>query len=293
MRFSAKFLPFALLLLVGFAQAQNQTVPAQLPDGTTHFVISQGDKSVGTTDTTIQTTAAGYTVTSQGKMSLSKFTYSFTNTQHLDKSLNLVSDQINGTVNGSPVTFTAHADPSGRQFQISINAQGKETQNTVDRHQHLVLLPDLDASAYVLLVRMAQQNPLTSWILIPKEQGLLVPSKYTPGSSVRGSLNGAQVDVQHTTVTVGEQNPISVELFYGQDGGLLEADLPEQNFFVVRDGFKLIDRPKPVPPRGVAPPPQQQGGQQQPAQSQQPQTQQPGATPQYPAPQSYPQMQPQ
>ena len=40
-----------------------------------------------------------------------------------------------------------------------------------------------------------------------------------------------------------EQNPISVELFYGRDGGLLEADLPEQNFFVVHDGFKPYRRP--------------------------------------------------
>jgi hypothetical protein len=296
MRFPAKFLLLSFLLPIGFTQAQAQTAaaPVQLPAGSTHYVIYQGDKTVGSADATIQPTPAGYTVTSQGKMSLSKFSYSFANTQHMDKSLNLVSDQINGTVNGSPVTFTAHADSTGRQFQININANGKQTQNTVDRHQHLVLLPDLDAAAYTLLVRLAQQNPPTSWILIPKEQGILVPSKYTSGSSVRGRLNGNQVDVLHTTVTVGEQNPIGVELYYGRDGALLEADLPEQNFFVVRDGFKLIDRPKPVPPRGVAPPPPQNGQQPSQQQTQQQPQQQPGSAPQYPAPQNgYPQMQPQ
>jgi hypothetical protein len=55
----------------------------------------------------------------------------------------------------------------------------------------------------------------------------------------------------------------------------------------VRDGFKLIDRPKPTIPRGTAPPPPD---------GQQPQNGQPqqGGQPQYPAPQNgYPQMQPQ
>ncbi len=282
MRFSASFLFLALLLPAGVTQAQT---PVQLPAGSSHFTIYQGDKSVGSADRTIEATSYGYTLTSQGKMSLSKFSYSFTNTQHLDRALNLVSDEITGTVNGKPVTFTAHADSTGRQFNIDINAEGKQTQNTVDRHQHLVLLPDLDPVAYTLLVHVGLENPQTSWILIPKEQGVLVPSTYAAGSSVRGRLNGAQVDVQHLTATVGEQNPISVELYYGRDGDLLEADLPEQNFFVVRDGFKLIDRPKPTPPRGTAPPAQS---------GQQPQNSpQQNQAPQYPAPQSYPQMQPQ
>jgi hypothetical protein len=293
MRFSANFLLLGLFVLPGIAPAQSGIAPAptqvQLPAGSSHYVIYQGDKSVGSADRTVEVTPSGFALTSQGKMSLSKFSYSFTNTQHLDHALNLVSDQINGTVNGSPVTFSAHADSTGRQFQIEINAQGKQSQNTVDRHQHLVLLPDLDPAAYVLLVQIGLQSPPTSWVLIPKEQGLLVPTSYQDGSSVRGRLNGTQVDVLHKTVTVGEQNPISVELYYGRDGGLLEADLPEQNFFVVRDGFKLIDRPKPTPPRGTAPPPPQNG-----QQPQQQGAQSPNGAPQYPAPQNgYPQVQPQ
>ncbi len=278
MRFSPCSLLLALVLPAGIVRAQT---PAQLPAGSSHFLIYQGDKSVGSADRKIEATPAGYTITSQGKIDLSKFGYSFTNTQRLDHALNLVSDQITGAVNGKPVTFTAHADSTGRQFDIGINAEGKQTQNTIDRHQHLVLLPDLDPAAYTLLTQVGMANPPTSWILIPKEQGLLVPSTYTRGSSVRGRIQGNQVDVQHMTVTVGEQNPISVELYYGRDGDLLEADLPEQNFFVVHDGFKLIDRPKPTPPKGESAPPPQAG-------------QQPNGVPQYTAPQgTTPQMQPQ
>lgn len=290
MRFSVTSFLGAGLISAGALLSQ-AAAQIQLPAGQSHFAIYQGDKQTGSADRTIETTPAGYAITSQGKMSLSKFSYSFTDTQHLDPALNLVSDQITGAVNGKPVTFNAHSDTTGREFQIEINADGKQSQNAVDRHQHLVLLPDLDPAAYTLLIQVGLQNSPTSWVLIPKEQGLLVPTTYSHDASVRGRLNGAQVDVQHTTVTVGEQNPISVELYYGRDNQLLEADLPEQNFFVVRDGFKLIDRPKPAPPQGQAPP-QQQTAQPQSGAPQQAAPQQ--SAPQYPAPQGgYPQMQPQ
>ncbi len=257
----------AFLLPAGLTQAQ-----VQLSAGTTHFQIYQGDKVIGSADTTIQPNSAGYAITSQGNMKLAKFTYSFTNNQHTDTNLNLVSNQLSGTVNGSPVTFTAHADSTGRQFQLSINAQGKQTSNTVDRHQHMVLLSDLDPAAYVILTQVAKQKPQTSWILLPKEQCIVVPSNYSTNPNVRGRLNGAQIDVQHTTVTISEQNGITVELYTGSDGKLLEADLPEQNFFVVHAGFQLIDRPQVKPPQGTAPPPpQQQNGQQQQPGGQQPQ----------------------
>jgi hypothetical protein len=281
MRFPVPAAAFGLLLSAGLVCAQSS---APLAAGAAHFAIYQGDKSVGSADRTIAANPNGYSITSQGKMSLSKFSYSYTDTQHIDKALNLVHDQLNGTVNGKPVTFSAQADSSGRQFQININAEGKDTQNTVDRHQHMALLPDLDPAAYTLMVQIGAGNPQTSWILIPKDQGFIVPSTYTRDGSVRGRLNGAQVDVQHLTVTVGEQNPVSVELYYGRDSDLLEADLPEQNFFVVRDGFKLIDRPAAKPPQGQAPPPQ----------NGQPQSPNSQGAPQYPAPQGgYPQMQPQ
>jgi hypothetical protein len=262
---------FALVLPVGLSQAQ-----VQLPAGSTHFQIYQGDKVIGSADATIQPNSAGYSISSQGNMKLSKFSYSFNNSQHTDGNLNLVSDQLSGTVNGSQVAFTAHADSTGRQFQISINAQGKQTSNTVDRHQHMALLADLDPAAYIILTQIGHQNPPTSWILLPKEQGIVVPSNYTTNPSVRGRLNGTQIDVQHTTVTISEQNGITVELYTAHNGQqLLEADLPEQNFFVVHAGFQLIDRPQSKPPRSPNPPPQQQNGQpQQQQQAPPPQVQQ-------------------
>ncbi len=252
LRMSA-WLLYVLLPAIAFAQTP-------LAAGTGHYAVYQGDKTVGSGDYNIQPTPNGYTVTSHGKLSLTKFSYSFSNTQHLDSNLNLVSDQLSGTVKGSAVTFAVNADSTGRQFQINISANGRQTQNTVDRHQHLVLLPDLDPAAYVLLTRLAMENPPTSWILIPKENGILVPSSIIRGSSVRGQWNGSQMDVQHATISVNAENSVSVDIFYNSNGQVLEADLPQQNFFVVRDGFKLIDRPKPAAPNAPPPNGSQQGG---------------------------------
>jgi hypothetical protein len=266
---------FLLALALPAGTMQGQTA---LSAGSSHYSVLQGDKTVGSSEYTVTPTAAGYTISSRGDLHLSKLSYSFTNSQKLDHMLNLVSDQITGTVNASPVTFTVHADSSGREFQIDVNAKGKDTQNTVDRHQHLALLPDLDAAGYMLLTRIGMENPQISWVLIPKENGLLVPSIYTRDANVRGRMDGHDIDVLHTTVAVSAQNAINVELFYTQEGRLLEADLPQQNFFVVRDGFKLINRPKFAPPRSPdanAPAPQQNGAPQYPA-------------PQYSAPQGAP-----
>jgi hypothetical protein len=266
MRLAAFRLSALLLSLLLPAVARAQT---PLAAGSGHYTVYQGDKAVGASDYTIQLTPNGFTLTSHGKLNLTKFSYSFSNSQHLDGNLNLVSDQLSGTVNGNAVTFAVDADSTGRQFQINISANGKQTQNTVDRHQHLVLLPDLDPAAYVLLTRMAMENPPTSWILIPKENGILVPSTIIRGSSVRGQLNGSQMDVQHATISVNAENSVSVDVYYNSNGQVLEADLPQQNFFVVHDGFKLIDRPKLTAPSAPPPNSPQQGG---------------SAPPQYPAP---------
>lgn len=261
MRFSRFCFLLALLLPAGMLPAQTQSEPApSLAAGTSHFTILQGDKTVGSTEATVTPTGGGYTIASRGDLRLSKFSYSFEDTQSLDRMLNLVNDKITGTVNGSPVTFTATADPSGREFQIDVNAKGKDTQNTIDRHRHLALLPDLDAAGYILLNQIGLENPQISWVLIPKEEGLLVPSVYKRDANVRGRLNGREIDVQHMTVTVSAQNAVNVELFCTPEGKLLEADLPEQNFFVERDGFKLINRPKFAPPRSPEPNPPQRGG---------------------------------
>ena len=108
----------------------------------------------------------------------------------------------------------------------------------------------------MLMARLAILQPQTAWALIPKETGLLVPAAYQPGSDVRGTLNGVNIDVKHASAALSDTNAITLELYYTPEGQLLEADLNAQNLDLVRDGFHLLERPAPTPPPpGQAPPP--------------------------------------
>jgi len=234
--------------------------PGPLVNGGAHYSIEQNGKALGDAQYSVATIPGGYTITSSGHMSLGKFSYGFRNIDTLDASLNLVRDALTGSVKGAKasgnnIAFDTASDATGRNLQISISAEGKQTANSVDRHRNTVLMPDLDPGAYLLMVRLAIEQPQTAWILIPKENGLLVPAAYETQPDVRGSLDGANINVRHATAELSARNSITVELYYSEDGSLLEADLNAQNLDVVRDGFKLAEHPAPTPPPpGQAPP---------------------------------------
>jgi hypothetical protein len=265
----------ASLVLGGVASVPALAQAPGVPVGQNHYTIVQANdgRTVGVANCTVGSLASGYQIDSQGSMKLAKFSYSFTNSNRLDGQLNIVRDQLSGTVNGAQVTFAIGSDATGRNFKVDIAASGRNTTNAFDRHLNNVLLPDLDPAAYVEMAHIALSHPQTAWIVIPKQQGLLVPALYTPQADAHGTLQGQAVLVHHTSVTVSAQNGITVEIYYTNDGTLLEADLPEQNFYVIHDGFKLQDRPHYAPPKGSgAPPPGagQQPPQQGPAAQQRP-----------------------
>lgn len=280
MRLAHLFLLTASIVAGGAVSTVFAQTPG-LPVGEAHYNLVEANdgKTVGTADFTVQSLPNGYQVNSHGELKMTKLSYSFNNENRLDAQINVVRDQLSGTVNGSQVTFALASDATGRQFQVNITAKGKNTTNTFDRHQRTVLLPDLDPAAYAEMAHLALQHPQTAWIVIPKENGLLLPAQYTPQGDVQGTLRGQSVVVHHTSVVVSDQNGFSVEIYSTGDGRLVEADLPEQNFYVIEDGFRLNHRPHYTPPHGEAPPANQQD--------------QPGAQPQqYPAPQGgYPQPQ--
>ena len=288
MRFSTlSVLASLALAAVPAALAQAPALPA----GSAHFALVQADngKTDGSADCTVTPVPGGFQIDSRGQMHMGSFSYSFTISNRLDPQLNIVHDQLTGTVKGTQVTFHMASDATGRTFNVTILAAGKTTTNSFDRHQRSVLLPDLDPAAYVEMAQFALQHPPTAWIVIPKQNGILVPAEYNPDPDVTGTFHGRPITVHHTSIVVSSQNGISVEIYYTPEGELLEADLPEQNFYVIHDGFHLQNRPHYTPPRAAAP----EAGAQQPGQNGvPPQGQYPPPQGQYPPPQNqYPQPQ--
>ncbi len=262
-------LPSLLVLLTASAAAPAQSL---LRTGATQYTVTQNGKHVGDAQDSIAAITGGNVLTSNGSMKLDKFSYSFQSSATVDAQGNLVRDRLTGSVHGAKVSgsdiqFDTASDSTGRNFQISITAAGKHTANTVTRHRNAVLMPDLDPAAYTLMAHLALSRPKTAWILVPKQEGILVPADYHLLSDLNGTLNGQHITVKHSAVAVGVQNAIVIELFYTASGDLLEADLDAQGLRVAQVGFKVLNRPKPVPPpAGQAP---QQNGQQAPQQPQQ------------------------
>ncbi len=247
---------FGLLLFPLAASA------AALPSAGGHFRITEEGKQLGEARFSVAPISGGATLQSSGSMQLNKFSYSFRNATTVDAEANLVRDELTGSVHGAQtsadnIQFSTASDPTGRFFQIRVDADGKQTTNTVDRHRNLVLAPDLDPAAYTLMAHFALAEPQTAWMLIPKQNGILVPAEYTRVAELTGTLEGRSIPVEHSVVALGGENALVIELFYTLEGTLLEADLNTQNLRVVRDGFELKNHPMPVaPPRGQAPSPQ-------------------------------------
>jgi hypothetical protein len=251
-----------LLLLIGSLPLALRAQAPGLPVGQTHYSIVQASNghSVGSAACNVASTPEGYLIGSSGTLTLSKFSYTFSNSNRLDPQLNIVSDDLTGTVNSSQVVFHMASDSTGRKFDVSIVASGKTTTNNFTRRRNTALLPDLDPAAYLAMVHFALAQAPYAWVVIPKQNGILVPANYRGDADVSGTFNGQSILVHHATVIVSATNGISVELYYSSDGSLFEADLPEQNFYVIRTGFHLLSRPQYTPPRGAAPPSAAQPG---------------------------------
>ncbi len=251
--------------LLSFALSTSALPQTAVP-ADAQFTVTQNGKALGEVRYSFAPSGAAQVWTSSGSMKLGAFAYSFQNAATVDAQGNLVRDALTGSVeggkaSGKDIHFDTASDASGRHFTIEVSANGTRTGNTVDRHRNLVLVPDLDPAAYTLMARVALAQPKTAWVLIPKENGILVPAEYTRAAALTGVLNGRQTPVEHTVVALGGENALVIELFHTADGALMEADLNAQNLRVERKGWILKNHPAPAPPpKGDAPeaPPQAQ-----------------------------------
>ena len=69
-----------------------------------------------------------------------------------------------------------------------------------------------------------------------------------------GTLDGKPITVHHLVATIAGAN---TDIFSGPENQLLQAELPQEGFALIRKGFVLKPPAKPiVPPKGVAAAPQ-------------------------------------
>jgi hypothetical protein len=231
----------AAVAATGFAQKP-------LPTESASFTIAQGQKNVGKTSYSIENNGGRYTIRSHGNIDISQLNYAFSNTATVTQKLNIAAEQLSGKVNGAAATFSVTPDPARSAFRLNISANGQVTNNSVQRNAYTIFFPDFDASAYVVLLSIAEANPNAPfWALIPKQNGILSPVQFVPDADAKGTLNNQALQVKHHLLTIGS---VTSDVYSGADGQLLEVDIPEQGFAIIRDGFALEAPQKaPAPPQ--------------------------------------------
>ncbi len=244
------------------------------------FMVSQNGKSVGTASYTFTSTPAGYNSESLVRISMQGLDYALSKTERLDKNNQLTHVLASGTVNGTAVNIVAKPDQT--QLLLNVSANGRASTTRLDAHPGAVFLADFDPGALqTLLALNVTQRGRDLWAVIPKKAGSTAPVEVATYAPEQGTLDGKPIQVQHLTATVSGER---TELFAGPKNELLQAELPQEGFALVRTGFVLTPPKKPIaPPEGF---PQQQQQQQQPGQ-------QPAQQQYPPQPQSYPQAAPQ
>jgi hypothetical protein len=231
--------PVFPILAVSLALA-SRTVPAQ----SASFEIAQHGHTVGAASYQFNSTPQGYDSSSVVRVAMQGLDYNLSKTESLSSANELEHVLLSATVNGSAVTVAGK--PDAAQILLNISASGKSTTTRLPAHAAAVFLPDFDPGALETLLTLAvQHNGRDLWAILPKNSGSIEPVQLATYADQQGTLDGKPVAVHHLIATIAGA---STDLFSGPENQLLQAELPQQGFALVRKGFVLKPPAKPIAP---------------------------------------------
>ena len=217
-------------------------IPAAAQSG--DFIISQHGQPVGTATFHFTATAKGYDSTSVVRVAMQGLNYALSKTERLSAANRLIHVMLSATVNNSAVTVTGA--PDSAQILLNISANGHSSTTRLDAHPAAVFLPDFDPGAFETLLALAvTHNNAGLWAIIPKQAGSIAPIQLATYADEQGVLDGKPITVHHLVATI---TGAVTDLFSGPDNQLLQAELPQRGFALVRKGFVLTPPAKPGAP---------------------------------------------
>jgi hypothetical protein len=209
------------------------------------FEIAQHGHEVGTASFKFAATPKGYDSTSLVKVSMEGLDYALSKSEQLTSGNQLIHVQLSATVNGEAVNVVAK--PDAAQFLVNISAEGKSSTTRLAAHNGAVFLPDFDPGALETLLALAvAQNSRDIWAILPKDAGSIEPVQLATYADQEGTLDGKKIAVHHLVATIAGAN---TDLFSGPENQLLQAELPQDGFALIRKGFVLKPQAKPDAPR--------------------------------------------
>ncbi len=210
------------------------------------FSVSQLGHAVGTAEFRIARGAGGYDSTATVRVKMQGLDYALSKTEQLDSSDHLEHVVLSATVNGQAVSV--NGKPAAGQFLLNISANGRSSTTRLAAHPAAVFLPDFDPGGLETLLELAAaQNGRDLWAILPKQAGSVEAVQLATYSDERGTLAGKPVTVHHLVATIAGTE---TDLFSDADNHVLQAELPQQGFSLVRKGFVL------TPPRRAPAPTQ-------------------------------------
>lgn len=239
------FLPLVLLLACGPKAA---TIASAAQTG--EFAVTLGGKNVGTASYRFTPTRMGYDSSSLVRVDMKGLTYAFSKNEQLSRASHLQHVELSATINSSAVNVTGA--PDSAQFLLNMSANGRSSTTRLSRHAAAVFLPDFDAGALQTMLTLARANNNRDlWVIIPKNQGSVEPVQLATYPDQQGTLNGMNITVHHLVATISGG---LTDLFSGPDNQLLQAELPQEGFALIRTGFVLKPPAKPITPPNPPPP---------------------------------------
>jgi hypothetical protein len=210
------------------------------------FIVSQHGKPVGTASFRFTANGGGYDSTSLVRVAMQGLDYALSKTERLSSANHLCHVQLSGTVNGSAVSVTATQDAA--QFLINTSANGKSTTMRLPLYTNAVFLADFDPGSLETLLALAvNNNNRNLWVILPKQAGSMEAVQLATYADESGTLDGQTILVHHLVATIAGA---TTDLFSGPENQLLQAELPQQGFALVRKGFVLAPPSKPIAPPG-------------------------------------------
>ena len=200
----------------------------------------------------------GYGSTSVVRIAMQGLDYALSKTESLSPANQLRHVQLSATVNGTAVNVTAA--PDSAQILLNISANGRSSTARLEPHPGAVFLADFDPGALETLLALAvARNNSGLWAIVPKQAGSQIgyiqPIQLATYADEQGTLDGEPIAVHHLVATL---EGAATHLFSGPENQLLQAELPQQGFALIRKGFVLTPPAKAgAPPADAGAPPSQ------------------------------------
>ena len=229
-----------ILVSVWMAVALTRAAAAQKVE----FDVAQHGHPVGTASCQFTKNADGIESKSLVRVAMEGLDYALSKDEQLSADRQIKHVQLNAAVNGEAVHVVV--EPDSAQLLMNTSAAGKSTTTRLDAHAGAVVLADFDPGALETLLAVgAAQNGRDLWAVIPKQNGSIDPVQLATYADQEGTLDGKPIAVHHLIATIAGAN---TDLFAGPENQLLQAELPQEGFALVRKGFVLTPPTRPIAP---------------------------------------------